>query len=33
MQANLTRTRDRYPREQAGTGSGELPNFDTGYPD
>ena len=33
VQANLTRTKDRYPREQAGTRSGELPNFDAGYPD
>jgi hypothetical protein len=32
-QANLARTKDRYPREQAGAGSGELPNFDAGYPD
>jgi hypothetical protein len=32
-QANLARTRDRYPRKQAGARTGELPNFDTGYPD
>jgi hypothetical protein len=32
-QANLARTRDRYPRQQAVAGSGELPNFDAGYPD
>jgi NTP pyrophosphatase (non-canonical NTP hydrolase) len=32
-QANLARTKDRYPREQAGAGAGELPNFDAGYPD
>jgi NTP pyrophosphatase (non-canonical NTP hydrolase) len=31
-QANLARTRDRYPRKQAGA-SGELPSFDAGYPD
>jgi hypothetical protein len=32
-QANLARTRDRYPRHQAGSDSSELPNFDAGYPD
>jgi NTP pyrophosphatase (non-canonical NTP hydrolase) len=32
-QANLARTKDRYPREQAEAGAGELPNFDAGYPD
>jgi NTP pyrophosphatase (non-canonical NTP hydrolase) len=31
-QANLARTRDRYPRRQAGSG-GELQAFDAGYPD
>jgi hypothetical protein len=32
-QANLARTRDRYPRQYAEAGSGALPVFDAGYPD
>lgn len=33
VQANLARTKDRYPRQQTGTGRGELPAFDAGCPD
>jgi NTP pyrophosphatase (non-canonical NTP hydrolase) len=32
-QENLVRTRDRYPRQRGGSGWGELPAFDAGYPD